>query len=84
MNRIVLYFLIFVVSLILTFFNKITYIGGGFRLIAEFLENRFYILDSLLYKVIYLLELLGIILFIYSLFMFLFECYIFLKKRNKD
>ena len=84
MKEIFIYFLMFIISLILTFMNKITQIGGGLNRIIIFLEEKSHVLESLMYSIIYILELVGVILFVYSIIMFLFKSYIFLKRKNKN
>lgn len=67
MKEIFIYFLMLIVSIILSFLNKIIQFGGGLNSVIVFLEKKVYFLGSLMYNIINILELFGVILFIYSL-----------------
>lgn len=79
LQKLVKFFLLILVSLMMMFFPSYYKLGGGFHPILELLGSFPHFIDRLFYYITQIVSFLGLILFFYSIIVFLIQA---LKTRD--
>jgi hypothetical protein len=75
LERLVKSFLLVLVSLLMMFFPSYYKLGGGFNPILEVFGSLPHFIDKILYYIIQMISLFGLLLFFYSIIVFLIEAF---------
>lgn len=75
LERLVKFFLLVLVSLLMMFFPSYYKLGGGFHPILEVFGSLPNFMDRFLYYIIQMVSLFGLLLFFYSVIAFLIEAF---------